>query len=332
MNIVSAWTRQIESGHKPSSDDLQDHLAAIHEKYAGFTEAVAWKSRDANGKNSYELLADIIDQGCHSNVLDLACGSGVLLDLCNQRFGSKVSFSGIDTSDAELALARDRLAHTDIKLHQSRAQELDFIADASVDVILCHWALTLMDPVVPVLATAKRVLKESGIFAAIIDGNVANAPGYLEIHDIIYAHVQRKYPDYGIIELGDARVRATEDLQELVEKTFVGSDINIAPVVFSFNAAPDLLAREAAGFFYASFVLSTAEYLQMLNELENHFATNLKNGNGSFFMPVNCLIVRKSLRPTATKTALRAKAAQAPAATAWGSPTNAPSPTKLPRL
>ena len=69
MNIVSAWTRQIESGHQPSSDDLQDHLAVVHENNAGFTEAVAWASRDANGKNSYELLADIIDQEHHSNVL-----------------------------------------------------------------------------------------------------------------------------------------------------------------------------------------------------------------------------------------------------------------------
>jgi ubiquinone/menaquinone biosynthesis C-methylase UbiE len=332
MNIVSAWTRQIESGHKPSSEDLQDHLAAIHEKNAGFTESVAWKSCDANGKNSYELLADIIDQGCHSNVLDLACGSGVLLDLCNQRFGSKVSFSGIDTSDAELTLARERLAETDIKLHQSRAQELDFIADASVDVILCHWALTLMDPVVPVLVTAKRVLKESGIFAAIIDGNAANAPGYLEVHDIIYAHVQRKYPDYGVIELGDARVRKTEDLQELVEKTFVGSNINIAPVILSFNAAPDLLAREAAGFFYASFVLSTTEHLQMINELENHFSTNMKNGNGSFFMAVNRLIVTKGLGSTTTKTASRTKPPQVPTETARKSPPNVWSLTQPSRL
>ena len=305
MNIVSSWTRQIKRGHQPSSDDLHDHLATVHEENAGFTEAVAWGSRDANGKNSYELLADIIDEEHHCNVLDLACGSGVLLDLCNQRFGRKVSLLGIDTSDAELTLARERLSHTDIKLHQSRAQELDFIADASVDVILCHWALTFMDPVVPVLETAKRILKESGIFAAIIDGDAANAPGYLEVHDIIYGHVQRKYPDYGVIELGDPRVRTTENLQELVEKNFCDSDVNLAPLVLRFNAAPDLLAREVAGFFYASFVLSTTEHLQMLNELESHFTANIKNGRGSFFMPVNHLIVRKGLGSSTTKRASR---------------------------
>jgi len=294
MNVVSAWTRQIEKGQQPSSADLQDHLAAVHDENAGFTEAVAWNCRDVNGKNSYELLADIIDQKRHSNVLELACGSGVLLDLCNQQCDSKVVFSGIDTSDAELKLARKRLAHTDIKLHQSKAQNLDFITDRSVDVILCHWALTLMDPVVPVLATARRILKESGVFAAIIDGDAETAPGYLEIHDIIYQQVQRKYPDYGVIELGDTRVRTAEGLKKLVAKVFVDSVINIKPVLLSLNAAPEVLAREAAGFFYASFVLSVSEHRHMLHELENHFSANMQNGDGCFFMPVNLLVVRQA--------------------------------------
>jgi ubiquinone/menaquinone biosynthesis C-methylase UbiE len=294
MNVVSAWTRQVEKGQQPSSTDLQNHLAAVHDKNPGFTEAIAWNCRDINGKNSYDLLADIVDQKYHSNVLELACGSGVLLDLCNQRCDGKMTFSGIDISAAELKLARKRLAHTDIKLHQSTAQDLDFITDTSIDVILCHWALTLMDPVVPVLATARRILKESGVFAAIIDGDAETAPGYLEIHDIIYQYAQRKYPDYGVIELGDSRVRTAEGLKKLVAKVFVGSDTSITPVLLSLNAAPEVLAREAAGFFYASFVLSVAEHRQMLLELENHFSANTKNGDSCFFMPVNLLVVRQT--------------------------------------
>ena len=39
MNIVSAWTRQVESGQQPSSVDLRDHLATVHDENAGFTEA-----------------------------------------------------------------------------------------------------------------------------------------------------------------------------------------------------------------------------------------------------------------------------------------------------
>ena len=293
-NVVSSWTRRVESGQQPNSDDLLDHLATVHESNAGFTESLAWNCRDTNGKNSYEILADIIDPRYHKNVLDLACGSGVLLDLCNQRFGNKLSFLGIDSSDAELQLARKRLALTKTKLTRCMAQNLDFIDDASVDIILCHWALTLMDPVVPVLKTVKRVLKPHGIFAAIIDGDSSNSSSYSEINDIIYGHTQRRYPDYGAIELGDPRIRTTKRLQELAIKIFGESEVNITPGILGFAAPPDLLARETAGFFYASFVLSAVEHQEMLNELQNYFSTNMKDGKGYFSMPINQLVIRKS--------------------------------------
>ena len=292
MKIKSAWTRQVESGQQPSSSALRDHLDAVHDNNAGFTEAFAWNCRDANGKNSYELLADIVDQKYHSHVLDLGCGSGVLLDLCNQRFGAELLLSGVDMNGSELKLARKRLAHANIELHQGTAQNLDYLADSSFDVIFCHWALTLMDPVVEVLATTKRLLKEKGIFAAIIDGNPKTAPGYLEVHDIIYKHVQSRYPDYGVFELGDPRVRTTQGLQKLTAETFEDFDIKITPITVSFNAAPTVLAREAAGFFYASFVLSPSDFKKMLTDLEKYFIMNQQDGISCFTMPINRLVVR----------------------------------------
>jgi len=292
MKIKSAWTQQIESGQKPSSSALRDHLDAVHDNNAGFTEVFAWNCRDVNGKNSYELLADIVDQKYHSHVLDLGCGSGDLLDLCNQRFGAELVLSGVDMNGSELKLARKRLAHTDTKLYQGAAQNLDYLANSSFDVIFCHWALTLMDPVVEVLATTKRLLKERGIFAAIIDGDPKTAPGYLEVHDIIYKHVQSKYPDYGVFELGDSRVRTTAELQKLTAETFEDFDINITPITLSFNAAPRVLAREAAGFFYASFVLSPNDFSKMLTDLEKYFIKNQQDRISYFTMPVNLLVVR----------------------------------------
>ena len=294
LNINSDWTRKIESGRHPNGADLRDHLTAVHDSNAGFTESIAWNCRDVNGKNSYELLADIIDLECHSSVLDLACGSGVLLNLCNQRFGSKLKLSGADMNNSELQLARERLSHTDVKLHHSIAQDLNCVADSSVDVILCHWALTLMDPVVPVFATAKRVLRERGVFAAIIDGDAGTAPGYCEIHNIIYEHVQCEYPNYGLIDLGDQRVRTIEGLHELAIKTFVDPDINITPLLLSLNAAPDILAREVAGFFYASFVLSVAGHSKMIVDLERYFYAQVKDGLSFFNMAINLLVIREN--------------------------------------
>ena len=292
-NVASAWTRRVKNGQQPNSDDLLDHLANIHKSNAGFTESLAWNCRDAHGKNSYEILADMIDHRHHTNVLDLACGSGVLLDLCNQKFGNKLSYLGVDISDAELELARKRLAKTETKLTRCMAQNLQFIADYSINIILCHWALTLMDPVVPVLETAKRVLKADGVFTAIIDGDANNSSNYMDVNDIIYGYTQQRYPDYGAIELGDPHIRTTRKLRELAEEIFWESEITIISNILSYTAPPDLLARETAGFFYASFVLSVTERQEMLNELENYFFTNMKNGKSYFSMPINQLVIRK---------------------------------------
>ena len=73
--------------------------------------------------------------------------------------------------------------------------------------MLCHWALTLMDPIGPVLDEVRRVLTPEGRFAALVDGPMNTAPGYSEVHDLIYSYVQEEIPSYGEIDLGDPRIR-----------------------------------------------------------------------------------------------------------------------------
>ena len=294
LAIASDWTRQIGNGIKPSSIALRDHLNTVHNANTGFTEACAWNSRDANGKNSYQLLADIIDLKYHSDVLDLGCGSGVLLELCDQRFETRLKLSGIDMSNAELELARQRLVHTDAKLYQGIAQNIDFIPDSSFDVILCHWALTLMDPVIPALTAIKRILRDNGVFAAIIDGDRETEPTYTEVHNIIYKYVQQEYPDYGMLDLGDPRIRTTNELRDLLIKKFDTADIEITPVLLSLIDKPYILARKASGFFYASFVLSAMAHRDMLFELEDYFAQLPDGENSRFNMPVNKLVIRQN--------------------------------------
>ena len=90
--------------------------------------------------------------------------------------------------------------------HELKAQNLSVINDNSLDVVLCHWALTLMDPITPVLEEVRRVLCSGGQFAALIDGPINTAQGYSDVHDLIYKYVQAKLPNYGEIDLGDPRI------------------------------------------------------------------------------------------------------------------------------
>ena len=285
---------KIDSGENPNSQDLLDHLHTIHNRYAGFTEKIATSCCDSDGKNSYELLIDTIDPNAHIDILDLACGSGVLLEYCNKRFPFNVKLSGVDMNDNELKLARTRLYDQDVDFYNAKAQKLNFIKDASKDVIFCHWALTLMDPLVPVLKTIKRILKNQGIFSAIVDGDLHSATGYLEIHNIIYKFVQKIFPNYGLLELGDPRVRSLKTLDELVKKIFYDCEIKITPHVLSFKQTPEVLAREVSGFFYASLVLSSKHYEILVSELKDYFEKTSVDGLSEFNLPANRLVVKKT--------------------------------------
>tara|TARA_B100000700_G_C15031022_1_gene850534 strand:- start:1096 stop:2025 length:930 start_codon:yes stop_codon:yes gene_type:complete len=290
----SSWMNKIDLGEDPNSQDLLDHLHTIHNRYAGFTEKIATSCCDLNGKNSYELLLDTIDPNVHRDILDLACGSGVLLEYCKKRFPVTLRLCGVDMNDNELRLARSRLLNKDINFFNAKAQELNFIKDSSKDVIFCHWALTLMDPVVPVLKTIKRILKNNGVFSAIVDGDSNSAPGYLEIYNIIYKYVQKIFPNYGLLELGDPRIRCFKTLNELIKKIFINCEIKITSHLLSFKNTPDVLAKEVTGFFYASLVLSSRHYDILVSELGNHFNKISVNGLSEFNLPVNRLVVKET--------------------------------------
>ena len=98
-------------------------------------------------------------------------------------------------------LARTRLMNKDINFYNAKAQE-GFIGDSSKDVIFCHWALTLMDPIIPVLKNnQKNSQKNQGVFSAIVDGDPNSANGYSDIHNIIYKFVQKNIPLLWIIRI-----------------------------------------------------------------------------------------------------------------------------------
>ena len=295
-NLNSSWINKIYLGKTPNGKDLSDHLHIIHNRYTGFTEEIATSCCDIQGKNSYELLLDTVDPSSHSDILDLACGSGVLLELCKKRFPTDLNLFGVDMNDSELKLARNRFSNDDISFYKANAQDLSFMKDASKDVIFCHWALTLMDPVVTVLKTIKRLLKKQGVFSAIVDGDPYSAKGYLQIHNIIYQYVQKKLTNYGLLELGDPRIRSSKSLNKLIKKIFSDSETTITRHVLTCKQKPNILANQVAGFFYASLILSSKHYGILVSKLKDYFTKNAVDGFSEFNLPVNRLVVKQTLK------------------------------------
>ena len=190
--LNSIWTKSLARNLYPNGNALVDHLKTIHQENTGFTEACASSCRDEAGRNSYEWLSEVVPDNANLSVLDLACGSGPLLKILFDR-NKNLNLKGIDMCPEELVLARTRLKNSGVNLIESKAQNLQAINDNSIDIVLCHWALTLMDPIFPVLDEIKRVLTSTGQFAALVDGPMNAASGYAEVHDLIYSYVQGKY-------------------------------------------------------------------------------------------------------------------------------------------
>jgi len=292
--LNSIWTDSLARNLHPDGNALVDHLRTVHQEHTGFTEACASSCRDEAGRNSYEWLAELVPDNEGLRVLDLACGSGPLLKILFDR-NKDLNLKGIDMCPEELALAKTRLINSGVNLIESKAQNLTAINDNSIDIVLCHWALTLMDPIAPVLDEVRRVLTSEGRFAALVDGPMNAALGYTEVHDLIYSFVQEEIPSYGEIDLGDPRIRGSKSLSNLVHKAFPEANVTIETNVVSMEGPVTQVAEIAAGFFYATFVLKPEKKKLMITSLSNLLAISKESTDaerqGRFSMPISRLLV-----------------------------------------
>ena len=294
--LNSTWTESLANNQQPGDKALLAHLRAVHQNNAGFTEKCASSCRDKAGRNSYEWLAEIVPDVDGIRVLDLACGSGPLLKILYDR-NKKFKLKGADISPEELELAKARLPKGSVDLLELKAQNLTAIDDNSIDVVLCHWALTLMNPITPVLNEIRRVLSSGGKFAALVNGPMDAAPGYNDVYNLIYKYVQAKLPRYGEIDLGDPRIRSTDSLKNLLSEAFPDANISIETSMVSMEGSVAEMAETTAGFFYASFILPPETRRILLSELSNLLVVSKQSGyqerQGRFSMPINRLVVTK---------------------------------------
>ncbi|QDG53955.1 methyltransferase domain-containing protein [Persicimonas caeni] len=146
-------------------------LQTFHQRHAGATTKTLARGRTESGRSSYEMLCSVATSAERgATVLDLACGDGFLLELVHEQLPD-ARLIGVDVSDAELEAARARLALCEPELLNARAQELP-LADASIDVVLCHMSLMLMEEVEEVVAEIGRVLRPGGVVGLIVsDGS-----------------------------------------------------------------------------------------------------------------------------------------------------------------
>ena len=232
--------KKIESGKDLSSSDWESYLKEAHQKTPGMTPSAFRNLRDKEGLNSYQRLlrAAMLKRG--DVILDLACGDGHLFSYIEDELGPDFSYVGVDMSESELALARQRLeGRTKCKFLNERAQKLSLKSE-SCDRCLCHMAFMLMNPVDEVISEIKRVLKPGGRFCAVV-GSRKVADGLLkEFHNLLSKHLDSNISNLNKIPMGDARTTTMDGIKELFpENDWELKDIS--DIVLDMECPPSLV-------------------------------------------------------------------------------------------
>ncbi len=114
----------------------------------------------------YHVVLDKTNVGRGTRLLDIGCGTGMLAQLAAQ-LGASVS--GLDASEAELVIARERVPHGDFRCGEM--EELLY-SDASFDVATGFNSLQFADDPLSALREARRVVRPGGYVAMVVWGRM----------------------------------------------------------------------------------------------------------------------------------------------------------------
>ncbi|PHV31656.1 SAM-dependent methyltransferase [Janthinobacterium sp. BJB312] len=198
----------------------ETYLQDFHQRQVGATSAafahLPASSPAGSWISSYHVLTSLVPEvDTPLTVLDLACGDGHLLGLLAARRQDLLQLLGIDMSQAELAVARAALPPS-VHLLPGRGQALD-LPSASVDYLVSHMALMLMDDIEQVMREIRRVLRPDGQFAAIVGRTFLLG----EVNDVF----MRVFKPIASTELsplrfGDRRTGSEAGWRELLDGSF----------------------------------------------------------------------------------------------------------------
>lgn len=200
-------------------------LQDFHTRNPGATSALLAYTEAHVGTRRYPspyaaLAACVPPDAGTRTVLDLACGDGYLLGLLAARGDTSLNLIGIDMSEAELDAARARLPHG-VTLLREKAQQLP-LASGSVDYVLSHMALMLMDDLEQVLREIRRVLHAGGTLAAVVGRQFLLG----EVDDIfkrLFLPLAKEH--LALPPFGDKRTRTAEGWMELLRADFAAPTI-----------------------------------------------------------------------------------------------------------
>ena len=152
---------------QPGAERFQLSLEAAELYEARFVPAIfaEWAPR----------LADIADVRPGHEVLDVACGTGIVARVVADRQGGDGRVVGVDLNPGMLAVARRE--RPDLDWRQADVGALPF-PDRSFDRVLCQMALMFFPDRSAALREMARVIRPGGVVALCVPAALADQPAY----------------------------------------------------------------------------------------------------------------------------------------------------------
>lgn len=125
------------------------------------------------GWTEHDLNAAHVKPG--DQVLDVACGTGVLTRAVAQRIGSKGSAVGLDINEGMLAVAQKKAPQ--IEWRHGHAESLPF-DDGVFDAVVSQFGLMFFEDRSVAVHEMSRVLAPGGYLAVAVWDKLENTPGY----------------------------------------------------------------------------------------------------------------------------------------------------------
>ena len=133
-----------------------------------------------------KLLVDLAAPAPSAHIVDLACGSGLLVRHLVDRFDEDGRVTGVDLDPVMLAYAATTIDDSRVSWHESDAARLPF-ASESVDLVCCHQGLQFFPDADAVLAEVRRVLRPKGRVAVAVWGRLEHNPWPAALSDAVRA-------------------------------------------------------------------------------------------------------------------------------------------------
>lgn len=234
-------------------------------------------------------IADAADIRAGQSVLDVACGTGVLLRVCAERIKPGGRATGLDRNDGMLAVAKRK--YPEASWRTGMAEALPF-EDASFDRIVSQFGLMFFEDRAQALKEMWRALRPGGRLAVAVWASLADTPGYAAMTAVLRrlfgAEIARELESPYVLGNRDELLTLFEasEVPEVTIETLEGSA--------RFRSIEDWVHTDIKGWTLAD-LIDDADYARLLRAAEREFQPFVAaDGTVRFAAPAHLVTATKN--------------------------------------